>query len=124
MVDLCKEAKPCLNQFINSGLPPFELLGLHLFSVVTFHRMELPSSYQPTTLLQLSTLHYHHTVALEPDKMHRHSSSSIYVQCTNWIESQPYRTEFLLSSYSPERFLPIHIRSILCVFGNRSYRCF
>ena len=31
--------------------------------------------------------------------------------------SQPYRTEFLLSSYSPSRFLPIHIRSILCVFS-------
>ena len=28
----------------------------------------------------------HNTVTLEPDKMHRHSSSSIYVQCTNWIE--------------------------------------
>ena len=30
-------------------------------------------------------------------------------------ESQPYRTEFLLSS--PLRFLPIQIRSILCVFS-------
>ena len=29
--------------------------------------------------------------------------------------SQPYRTEFLLSS--PLRFLPIQIRSILCVFS-------
>ena len=33
------------------------------------------------------------------------------------FKSQPYRTEFLLSSYSPSRFLPIHIRSILCVFS-------
>ena len=31
--------------------------------------------------------------------------------------SQPYRTEFLLLSSSPERFLPIQIRSILCVFS-------
>ena len=31
--------------------------------------------------------------------------------------SQPYRTEFLLLSYSPLRFLPIQIRSILCVFS-------
>ena len=62
MVDLCKEAKPCLNQFINSGLPPFELPGLHLFSVVTFHRMELPSLYDHTVVPNLDKMQSLHNV--------------------------------------------------------------
>ena len=59
MFDLC-QAKPCLNQFINQT-PSTHLssLGLHLFSVVTFHKMEL-----------LPSLQNHNTVAPNLYKMH------------------------------------------------------
>ena len=48
MVDLCK-AKPCLNQFINQTRS--SSLGLHLFSAVTFHKIESRCLHSGGTML-------------------------------------------------------------------------
>ena len=63
MVDLC-QAKLCLNQFINQTPPSSHLgsLGLHLFSVVTFQRMELPSLYDHTVAPNLDKMQSLHNV--------------------------------------------------------------
>lgn len=48
MVDLCK-AKPCLNQFINQTRS--SSLSLHLFSAVTFHKIESRCLHSGGTML-------------------------------------------------------------------------